>query len=79
MNVKPTSVTIPTAVPASYERPVRMPQQATPLTDPVSPDDVVDCVEIRNGEAPAAKSASLCYGTTEKPSMMKGTLIDIRI
>jgi len=79
MNVKPTPIAIPSAVPASYERPVRMPQRAVPLTGPVSPDDVVDCVEIRSGEIPAAKDPSPLYATPEKPSKTKGTLIDIRI
>lgn len=79
MDVKPTPIAIPSAVPASYQRSVRMPQRAVPLTSPVSPDDVVDCVEIRSGEIPAAKDTAPPYGAPEKPSQTKGTLIDIRI
>jgi hypothetical protein len=79
MDIKPSGSAMPPAVPVPYGRQAQMPQRPTPCTGPVSPEDVVDCLDIHTGDSPALRKSPLTQRTVEKPIPAKGTLIDIRI
>jgi hypothetical protein len=79
MDIKAPGNAMPPAVPVPYGRPAQIPQRPTPCTEPVSPEDVVDCIEIHNGDSPPLRKSTLTQRTVAKSSPAKGTLIDIRI
>ena len=80
MDIKPPNTQISTIVPAVYQRAVRTLQRAAFQTLPVSPDDIIDCVEINTGKPSPANTNIIRYKPSDNPPTKgKGTLIDILI
>jgi hypothetical protein len=69
---------MPITVPAHYHRAVTLLQHASIPSAPVSPDDIVDCVELRTGKASPAKRQIITYRLSDSPRIKdRGKLIDI--
>ena len=74
MDIKPPNTQIPIIVPVAYQRAVRALQSATLHTLPVSPDDIVDCVEIQTGKPSPANTNIIRYKLSDNPHITdKGT------
>ncbi|HYA14299.1 MAG TPA: hypothetical protein VEF33_08165 [Syntrophales bacterium] len=80
MDVKPPNAQIPINVPATYQRTAQILQRAYLQTKPVSPDDIIDCVEIQTGKPSPANTHIIKYKPLNTPLMKdKGSFIDIWI
>jgi len=80
MGVNPTAVKPGTTVPAVYQqRYPQAPLRPFVLTQPVSPEDVVDYVEFHDQQAPASGKQKNTYGVSREPQKTAGTLIDVWI
>lgn len=80
MDVKPPNNQISTAVPAQYQRSVQILRSPIPRAEPVSPEDIVDCVEIKSeSPPPSANRPVIKYGPIDRSRSDKGAIIDIWI
>ena len=78
MDVKSANARIPITVPAQYQRAVPLLQHASLSSSPVSPDDIVDCVELQSGKTSPANRQIITYRPSDSPRIKnKGQFIDI--
>lgn len=80
MGINPTAVQAAT-LPAVYQnRPPQTPVRPTPVLSPVSPDDVVDYVQLQS-EAPSTTTSDerspKFYGIMTTPLRNVGTIVDV--
>ena len=77
MNVKSPNNEIAITVPAQYQRAILLLQPSSHPSAPVSPDDIVDCVELQSGKTLPAKSKIVTYRPSGSPLIRnKGQIID---
>jgi len=80
MDVKPPNAQIPINVPATYQRTAQILQRASLQTRLVSPDDIIDCVEIQTGKPSTVNTHIVKYKPSNTPPMKdKGAFIDVWI
>jgi hypothetical protein len=81
MDVKASNAYIPAAASDVYLRPAPLLQKASRPAAVLSPDDIIDCVEIRAGGHPPmhTEKGGFGYGASDKPQTTKGVLIDLWI
>ena len=78
MDVKSPNAQISITVPAQYQRAVPLLQHASLSSSPVSPDDIVDCVELRSGKNSPANRQIITYRPSDSSRIKnKGQFIDI--
>lgn len=77
MDVKSPNNEIAVTIPAHYQRAILLLQQASYPSAPVSPDDIVDCVELQSGRTLPAKRQIVTYRPADiPPNKNKGQIID---
>ena len=80
MDVKLPNAHISNAVLAPYQRSFHILQHTIPSPPPVSPDDIIDCVEIEMVKpSPANMHITNYKSLNNYPIEEKGTFVDIRI
>jgi hypothetical protein len=80
MGINPTAAAAGTTVPAVYQqRHPQTPLRPTLVTSPVSPDDVIDYVEVASHEQPFSGRQKQDYGALREPRKTAATLIDVWI
>ena len=78
MDVKSSNTQIIVTVPATYQRAVPLVQQVSLPSSPVSPDDIVDCVELRSGKTSQANRQIIRYSPPDSSRIKeKGKFVDI--
>lgn len=78
MDVKSPNARIPITVPAQYQRAVPLLQHVSLPSSSVSPDDVVDCVELQTDKPSPANMQIIRYRYSDSPRIKnKGQFIDI--
>jgi hypothetical protein len=78
MDVKSPNTQISITVPAQYQRAVTLLQQVSHPSAPVSPDDIVDCIELQSGKTSPAKRQIITYRPSDSPLIKdRGKFIDI--
>jgi len=77
VDVKSPNAQIPILVPAQYQRAFPLLQHVSHTFAPVSPDDVLDCVELQTGKTSLAKRQIITYKHSDSPRIKsKGQIID---
>jgi hypothetical protein len=77
MDVKSPNTEIPVTVPAQYQRAILLLQHVSHPSASVSPDDIVDCVELQSGKTLPAKRQIITYRPSDSPRIRnKGQIID---
>jgi hypothetical protein len=77
MDVKSPNNEIAITIPAQYQRAILLLQHASQPSAPVSPDDIVDCVELQSGKTLPAKRQIVTYRPSDSPPIKnKGQIID---
>ena len=77
MEVKSPDTQLSVTVPATYRRPTPLLPRVSSIT-PVSPDDIVDCVELHGGKTKEVSSQIIRYSPPDSLRPRgKGQLIDI--
>ena len=78
MDVNPPNNQISSPFPVLCHRPVKILRSPIPLTVPVSPDDIVECVEIKTENSPSSENRHVIkYGPGDRLRTDKGAIIDI--
>ena len=69
---------MPITVPAQYQRAVALLKHASLSSSPISPADVVDCVELRTGKQSPTTMQIIRYRPSDSPRIKdRGKFIDI--
>ena len=77
MEVKLPNTKICIAVPAQYERALPLLQHVSHPAALLSPDDIIDCVELRTGKASPANKEIIKYRPSDGPQIKnKGQIVD---
>jgi len=79
MDVKPSNAYVPAVVPDVYQRSAPLLRRASHPSSAMSPDDIIDCVEIQTDGHQTTDNCKIGYGPPDKPRMAKGMFIDIWI
>ena len=78
MDVRSPNTQISVTVPAHYQRATTLVQRVSPSITPVSPDDIVDCVELHGGKTKQVYRQIIRYTPPDSPRLKgKGQFIDI--
>ena len=77
MDVKSPNNEIAITISAHYQRAILLLQHVSHPSAPVSPDDIVDCVELQSGKTLPAKRQIVAYRSSDSPpNKNKGQIID---
>lgn len=77
MDIKSTETQISITVPSQYQRALPLLQHVSHAFAPVSPDDIIDCIELQSGKTRPAKREIIVYGPSDSPrTMNKGQIVD---
>jgi hypothetical protein len=77
MDVKSPKTQIPITIPAQYQRALPLLWHVSNPSALISPDDIVDCIELQSGKTRPAKREIITYRPLDSPRIKnKGQIVD---